>query len=429
MKPYGQRSPAVMKPRGQRRSAFQLGLAAFLAGLAMSFLVTHASAQDDACVNKCGTDADCVVNDFGAGVCQCKDGSTFNDVDYTCDGVVDECVNKCGTDANCVVAADGTGECECVDGSTFNDVDNTCDGVVVDECGNKCGTGAKCVVNAFGAGVCKCKDGFTFNKLKNTCNRDLCAGWDCGTSGCVCQVIDGVPECVCFHGLVFNEFDQTCYGPYLQTMVQLQLQVQMNGRQRSYAENVNFTTDVPAEQASGTIVCTDLSSSFSLRGDTRISVGWTSFQSSGKGNGMCKSVSFHAKPGCTDKPGLTIPRPAKDGQSYRNSERTVKATNLPRSVGCQITTCHKDCGAADCVVKDGKPRCECPWGFEFKEAEKNCSKKIVELADNPCKTGTLRCDKNSTCVVKNGQGRCQCKAGYTKTSDVCTGEEVEKVKR
>ncbi|CAI5479662.1 unnamed protein product [Closterium sp. Yama58-4] len=294
----------------------------------------------DKCGGICGTDADCVVNDVGDNVCQCKDGSTFNEVDYTCgDGAVDECGGICGTDADCVVIGIGTGVCHCKDGSAFNDADYTC-------------------------------------------------GDDVGAS-------------------------------LLQTTVQVQLQVKENGRPRSYPENVQFSTDGPAEQASGSTACTDLTSSLSLPGDTQISVQWQSYGLQGAGNGMCKSVSFYSNPGCTGNPGLKIPRPAKDGGSYHNTDRTVKATDLPKSVG---STCHKDCGAAECVVKDGQPQCQCPWGYMFDAAQKICSDKTFNPADNPCKTGTLKCDKNSMCVVKNGQGTCQCNTGYTKTNGFCTGE-------
>ncbi|CAI5482292.1 unnamed protein product [Closterium sp. Yama58-4] len=41
-------------------------------------------------------------------------------------------------------------------------------------------------------------------------------------------------------------------------------------------------------------------------------------------------------------------------------------------------------------------------------------------AADPCKTGTLKCGKNSKCVVKNGHGSCECNAGYTKTNRLCT---------
>ncbi|CAI5991448.1 unnamed protein product [Closterium sp. NIES-64] len=43
--------------------------------------------------------------------------------------------------------------------------------------------------------------------------------------------------------------------------------------------------------------------------NTRITVEWTSMGVDTVGNGMCKSVSFHADPVCADKPGLTIARP------------------------------------------------------------------------------------------------------------------------
>ncbi|CAI5526300.1 unnamed protein product, partial [Closterium sp. Naga37s-1] len=50
----------------------------------------------------------------------------------------------------------------------------------------------------------------------------------------------------------------------------------------------------------------------------------------------------------------------------------VKATYSPQSVGCNLTTCHKDCGAAECVVKDGQQQCQCPEGLVFNAAKKLC---------------------------------------------------------
>ncbi|CAI5482317.1 unnamed protein product [Closterium sp. Yama58-4] len=35
-------------------------------------------------------------------------------------------------------------------------------------------------------------------------------------------------------------------------------------------------------------------------------------------------------------------------------------------------TCHKDCGAAHCVVKNGKQQCQCPEGLVFNPAKKTC---------------------------------------------------------
>ncbi|CAI5479250.1 unnamed protein product, partial [Closterium sp. Yama58-4] len=375
-------SAVVMKPYG-RLSHF--GLAALVAGLvAISFLATHASAADDVCGNKdCGTDAECIATADGTAVCQCFDGSNFSDLDKTCDG--DVCGNTdCGTDATCAVTDDGTAECQCSDGSVFDESDKTCYG-------------------------------------------GPCATKDCGPDG-VCTVRgDGTAECGCRHGYAFDDSDQTCYAPFLRTT--LRLQVKGPGLDLGFTEDQNFPTSQPAERASGTTTCADLTpssdlgisgSAGSFRGDIRITVVWNASNVAAAGNGMCKSVAFHSEPGCTDKPGLTITRPARVGRYYPVTERTVKAMDMPQSVSCEITTCHKDCGAAECVVKDGKAQCKCPWGFVFNEAEKMCSNKSFTSDSDPCKTGTLKCAKNSTCVVKSGQGMCECDAGYTKTGAQCT---------
>ncbi|CAI5526240.1 unnamed protein product, partial [Closterium sp. Naga37s-1] len=57
---------------------------------------------------------------------------------------------------------------------------------------------------------------------------------------------------------------------------------------------------------------------------------------------------------------------------HRQQQRRVKLTGSPLLVGCEITTCHKDCGAAECVVKEGKPQCQCPEGLVFNAAKKLC---------------------------------------------------------
>ncbi|CAI5459896.1 unnamed protein product, partial [Closterium sp. Yama58-4] len=386
----------------------------------------------DECGGICGTDADCVVNDLGTSVCKCKDGSTFNEFNYTCDGVVDECGGICGTDADCVVNGLGTGVCQCKDGSTFNDVDYTCDGVVVPSAmvsAALVSAALRCCLSAISTIVLFHQNSdLLFSSLHSPHLRSCLLP----PSSFHCATTNSMPSNPHRHHTTLNGHD-TASAPLLQTTVQLQLQVKENGRPRSYPENVKFTTNGPAAQASGDTACTDLTSSFSLRGDTQISIQWQSYGLQGAGNGMCKSVSFFSNPGCTGKPGLTISRPAKNGGSYRNTDRTATATDLPKSVGCEITflfvppfvvpttaTCHKDCGTAECVVEGGQPQCHCPWGFTFNEAEKICSEKTFNPADNSCKTGTLKCDKNFMCVVKNGQGMCQCNGGYTKTNGLCT---------
>ncbi|CAI5992745.1 unnamed protein product [Closterium sp. NIES-64] len=88
----------------------------------------------------------------------------------------------------------------------------------------------------------------------------------------------------------------------------------------------------------------------------------------------------------------------------------------------RTSPCARDCGTAKCVVEEGKAQCKCPLGLVFNEAEKTYSDVSYTVAADPCKTGTLKCARNSKCVVKNGQGSCKCDAGYTKRSGLCTGE-------
>ncbi|CAI5969934.1 unnamed protein product [Closterium sp. NIES-65] len=94
------------------------------------------------------------------------------------------------------------------------------------------------------------------------------------------------------------------------------------------------------------------------------------------------------------------------GLIYDNEKRTCN------------DACYKyECGpAASCsVVGDGAPKCSCNVkGLIYDEKDKSCN------AADPCKTGTLRCGKNSKCVLRYGQGSCECDAGYTKKSGLCT---------
>ncbi|CAI5482319.1 unnamed protein product [Closterium sp. Yama58-4] len=127
--------------------------------------------------------------------------------------------------------------------------------------------------------------------------------------------------------------------------------VQLSGR--GIRDQLTFATSVPAEQASGTTVCASSDLSYSI-GGAQITVVWDapklrssdSLRHEAVGNGMCKSVTFYSGRGCTGQPGLTIARPAKKGRSYPATKRPVNPTYSPQSVGCNLTTCHMDCGAA-----------------------------------------------------------------------------------
>ncbi|CAI7753809.1 unnamed protein product [Closterium sp. NIES-53] len=119
---------------------YGLGAAALL--VAISFLATHASATVEigVCGNKdCGSDAQCVVSaDGSAGVCECLDGSAFNELENTCDGggsvamiaSADPCAAlDCGSTASCSPNAAGDPVCVCsTAGFIFSDVYKTCFG-------------------------------------------------------------------------------------------------------------------------------------------------------------------------------------------------------------------------------------------------------------------------------------------------------------
>ncbi|CAI5963895.1 unnamed protein product [Closterium sp. NIES-65] len=93
---------------------------------------------------------------------------------------------------------------------------------------------------------------------------------------------------------------------------------------------LTFTTAVPAEQANGITMCTNLDPSIS---GAKITVVWDDPKLAPVGNGMCKSLALYSAWG---------------------------------------STCHKDCGAAECVVKDGQQQCQCPKGLVFNAAKKLC---------------------------------------------------------
>ncbi|CAI5528882.1 unnamed protein product [Closterium sp. Naga37s-1] len=169
-------------------------------------------------------------------------------------GCRDACATvDCGLDAHCSAADDGSTECLCgVIGYAFNEATKTC----IDPCPSvQCPEKAECVARG-GKGECECELGYI---MQNG---------------------------ACTDGL-------------------LQTRVEVEGL--NYLSLLTFESPVPMAQATGATACTNVSD---LGGsNTRITVEWTSIGVDTVGNGMCKSVSFHADPVCADKPGLTIARP------------------------------------------------------------------------------------------------------------------------
>ncbi|CAI5512130.1 unnamed protein product, partial [Closterium sp. Naga37s-1] len=227
---------------------------------------------------------------------------------------------KCGSSASCTFYRDGSPYCLCDDGtSNFNETDKTC----YNACAKKdCGPNADCVHMApvpNSPAECMCHDGTTYNETDKTC-YDPCAlsGKDCGSDAtCFPSGSDAVCECN-MGGFLFNEPDKTCFDPLVQTAVQL------SGH--NFKERLTFSTSVPAKQASGTTVCSDLSSRI---GNAKITVTWDAPKAR-VGNGMCKSLTFYAGRGCTGQQGLTIARPAKKGRAYPATKRPIKAAySLP----------------------------------------------------------------------------------------------------
>ncbi|CAI5996857.1 unnamed protein product [Closterium sp. NIES-64] len=154
--------------------------------------------------------------------------------------------------------------------------------------------------------------------------------------------------------------------------------------------NITFSTDGPAEQqASGTTACSNVGQK--IYSETDITVVWNatnpaanptsnpnspSLQDAAAGAAMCKSLLFYSGLWCEEDVELTLarPRPVKRGRTtaYPVTKKYIKDIYLVQSVGCEITTCHKDCGAAECVVKDGQQQCQCPEGFVFNATKKTC---------------------------------------------------------
>ncbi|CAI7796581.1 unnamed protein product [Closterium sp. NIES-53] len=96
----------------------------------------------------------------------------------------------------------------------------------------------------------------------------------------------------------------------------VQTKVQQSGR------NINdylvFITQVPAEQASGTTVCSNVDSRICC---AKITVVWDDPKIVPAGNGMCKSLMFYSARDCTGQPGPTVARPANKGRSYPVTKR------------------------------------------------------------------------------------------------------------
>ncbi|CAI5972297.1 unnamed protein product, partial [Closterium sp. NIES-64] len=292
--------------------------------------------------------------------------------------------------------------------------------------------------------------------LATHASADACATVDCGSVAFCSAADDGSTECLCDGGYVFNVTDKTCNDPCADVAVQcparaecvarrgkaececemgyilqnntctdglLQTQVEVEGL--TYLALLTFESPVPMAHATGAMACSDVGD---LGGgsSTRISVEWKSVGVDTVGTGMCKSLSFHSDPGCADKAGLTIARPAMVGGAFPVTKRTVKATP-PQSISCEIATCHKDCGTAQCVVRDGVSECKCPWSQVFDEAHKRCTSKSPGPTPDPNPSGgadpceAVKCARNSQCVVRNGQPVCECDAGYTKANKgLCT---------
>ncbi|CAI6003578.1 unnamed protein product [Closterium sp. NIES-65] len=277
-----------------------------------------------------------------------------------------------------------------------------------------CGLDAYCSAADDGSTECLCGViGYAFNEATKTC-IDPCPSVQCPEKA-ECVARGGKGECECELGYIMQ--NGACTDGLLQTGVEVE--------GLNYLSLLTFESPVPMAQATGATACTNVSDPGGS--NTRITVEWTSIGVYTVGNGMCKSVSFHADPVCADKPGLTIARPGltKVGGFFPVTTRTVKAAP-PQSVSCEITTCHKDCGSAECVVKGGVSQCKCPWSFVFDDALKRCTNKSPSSTDTDASEGadlceSVKCARNSQCVVRNGQPMCECHAGYTKVNKgLCT---------
>ncbi|CAI7824651.1 unnamed protein product, partial [Closterium sp. NIES-54] len=238
-------------------------------------------------------------------------------------------------------------------------------------CANKdCGE-ATCTIDVGDTPVCVCKDGYNFDSEHKMCVVDPCTGVECGLQAHCFSLTYTESVCDCNkQGFYYNEPDMSCFAPLVRTTVG----VQASGNSFAAQSDATFLTALPAEQASGTTACGNLYTVF--KGTTNITVVWNTKRAApdslALGNAMCKSVSFYADWDCKEKLDFTIARPVKKGSSYPVTKKTVEGIASLLSVGCEITMCDNDCGAAECVVKKGKPQCQCPEGLVFNAAKKLC---------------------------------------------------------
>ncbi|CAI5458385.1 unnamed protein product, partial [Closterium sp. Yama58-4] len=221
---------------------------------------------------------------------------------------------------------------------------------------------------------------------------------DCGDSADCYFRDDGTLGCACVNEeFDFYEPDKTCFGPKLQTTVQL-----LWPKAKARTE-LTFPISMPAEQLTSSITCINVSST--AAGSAKVTVVWDDASVEAAGMGMCRSLTGYSGPDCSGHPGLAIDRPANKGRSYPVTKRAVRASESPRSIGCEITTCHKECGAAECVVNWGQSQCQCPEGLVFNAAKKLC------LVPPPPKCKPA-CTSNAQCTWVGGKSVCQCKQGF-----------------
>ncbi|CAI5995188.1 unnamed protein product, partial [Closterium sp. NIES-64] len=467
--PHINRRP-IATPYGQRLSGL-CGLAALVAGVvAISFLATHASADDvhlcenvdcgkiarcsanpdgkttqcmcddgyffqdsdktcviDGCAFKdCGVRAKCTLLKNGSAECQCGPGGYFRESDQEC--IADVCNNSpCGASAKCVRTGDFKHQCQCNDGLVFQEADKTC---IPAECANKeCGESAKCVVTAPGSAQCKClEEGLSFQEADKTCIRDLCANVDCGKiAKCFVNGDGKSTQCVCEDGYLFEEVNKAC-------IVDVCAFKDCGRRAKCYVAS------------SGSAECDCGPGSYFRESDTECIADVCNNSPCGASAKCVRTGDFKHQCQCNDglvfqeadktcipaecankecgesaKCVVTAPGSAQcecleEGLSFQEADKTC--IRVPPAV-----TCDKDCGSAECVLKDRTAQCKCPGSLVFDEANKACSEKAPAPAKDPCKARTVKCGKNFKCVVKNGQkAACECETGYTKRNNQCIGE-------
>ncbi|CAI5482316.1 unnamed protein product [Closterium sp. Yama58-4] len=197
---------------------------------------------------------------------------------------------------------------------------------------------------------------------------DPCAGVDCGVEASCAGLSPTETFCDCHQeDLVFNEADKTCYAPVVRTTVGLQA--------RGYGPmaDLTFLTTLPATTVCGRLglPVTNIAVSWNASKPCAWHIGSPSLCVAAN-NAMCSSLTFYSAPDCTKKPAFTIARPAREGNFYPLTTRTVKGIKSLGSVACKITMCENDCGTAECVQKEGQWQCQCPEGLVFNAAKKLC---------------------------------------------------------